>query len=337
VSEHDETGTALAVAQERRPMHTGEPAYKQFSSEMIALVGKAIMPDRFKAHELYFILELAATYGLDPFTKEIQAIRWTRNADSAVQAVVGRDGLLAIAQRHPDYLGFRCAAVYEKDDFAVLADPVEWKLPNGEPVYTKFRHSFQGFAKQGRGKLLGAFAEVYRQGKTPTDFMAYLEDYDKGSSSDKSPWLKLKDVMIEKVALVTALRLAFRVSGLYIREELSGVMLDPEGRKVEAPGEEPDYGEDAWTARRLEDLFDALGYLPAKRSLVLTGLDEEGRQELVAKLEREIIDAGGTPPVPPDPAELADVEAVAVAEEDVDADAATIDFPEPGDQARLVE
>jgi phage recombination protein Bet len=317
--------------------HTGEPAYKQFSAEMIALIGKAIMPERHQPHELYFILELAATYGLDPFTREIQAIRWTRNAEASVQAVVGRDGLLAIAQRHPDYLGFRCAAVYAQDDFAVLAEPTEWKLPDGRSVFTKFRHGFEGFDREGRGPLLGAYAEVYREGKAPTDFMAYLEDYDKGSSSDKSPWLKMKDVMIEKVALVTALRLAFRIGGLYIREELSGVMLAPDGQRVPAPGEEePDYGDDPVVAEHLRRLFDHLGsrYLPAKRRLLLRDLDEAGRAELVARLEREILDEGGEPPARPDPDELEEVvdDADVVVEQQPEDD---VPFGEDGEQGKL--
>ena len=315
---------------------------------MIALIGKAIMPDRHQPHELYFILELAATYGLDPFTREIQAIRWTRNAEGSVQAVVGRDGLLAIAQRHPDYLGFRCAAVYANDEFEVLPDPAVWKLPDGRELYTKFRHAFKGFARTDRGELLGAFAEVYREGKAPTDFMAYLSDYDQGSKSDKSPWLKMKDVMIEKVALVTALRLAFRIGGLYIREELSGVMLAPDGQRVQAPGEEePDYGDDPVVAEHLRRLFDHLGsrYLPAKRRLLLRDLDEAGRADLVARLEREILEEGGEPPARPDPEEVeavddADVEVV----DDVlgdeprtePADAAEdVQFGDDGEQGKL--
>ena len=332
------TTTDLELRSPERELaaHTGDPAYKQFSAEMIALIGKAIMPDRHQPHELYFILELAATYGLDPFTREIQAIRWTRNAEGAVQAVVGRDGLLAIAQRHPDYLGFRCAAVYANDEFEVTPEPAEWKLPDGRAVYTKFRHAFKGFDRNDRGELLGAFAEVYREGKAPTDFMAYLPDYDKGGSSDKSPWLKMKDVMIEKVALVTALRLAFRIGGLYIREELSGVMLDPDGKRVTSPGEEePDYGPDPVVAEHLRRLFDHTGnrYLPAKRRLLLRDLDDQGRAELVQRLEREILDEGGEPPARPDPDEL-EVEEVAEADVSVDEPAEDIPFGE-AEQGKL--
>ena len=301
------TSRELERVGDRAPgMHTGQPAYQAYSEEMRRLVGKAIMPDKYEPHELYYVLELAATYNLDPFTREIQAVRFSRNAGAgAVQIVVGRDGLLAIAQRHPDYMGFRCEAFYEKDETELLDQPTEWPLPDGRRVYTRYRHKAASLSRgeKGRGKLLGAFAEVYRHGKVPTDFVAYLEDYDKGGSSDHSPWKKMKDVMIEKVALATALRLAFRVSGLYLMEELSGSLPMPDA-PADGQGEaDSDYGPDAVVAQHLRNLFDHQGnrYLPAKRRLMLAGLDDAGRAELVGRLEREILDDGGTPPERPDP------------------------------------
>jgi phage recombination protein Bet len=307
------TGRELERVGDRSPgMHTGQPAYMAYSEEMRRLVGKAIMPKDYEPHELYYVLELAATYNLDPFTREIQAVRFSRNAGAgAVQIVVGRDGLLAIAQRHPDYMGFRCEAFYEKDETELLDQPVEWPLPDGERVYTRYRHKTPSLARgdKGRGKILGAFAEVYRRGKVPSDFVAYLEDYDRGGSSDRSPWLKMKDVMIEKVALATALRLAFRVSGLYLMEELSGSLPMPDAGGPDAGEGDPEYGPDAVVAQHLRNLFDHQGsrYLPAKRRLMLAGLDDAGRAELVARLEREILEQGGTPPARPDPADVEEV------------------------------
>ena len=135
-------GRELERVGDRAPgMHTGQPAYMAYSEEMRRLVGKAIMPKDYEPHELYYVLELAATYNLDPFTREIWAVRYSKNADKgAVQIVVGRDGLLAIAQRHPDYLGFRCEAFYENDETELLDVPVEWPLPSGGSVYTRYRH-----------------------------------------------------------------------------------------------------------------------------------------------------------------------------------------------------
>jgi phage recombination protein Bet len=334
VNASETTGRELERVGDRSPgMHTGEPAYMAYSEEMRRLVGASIMPKDYEPHELYYVLELAATYNLDPFTREIQAVRFSRNAgSSAVQIVVGRDGLLAIAQRHPDYLGFRCEAFYENDETEMLVEPDIWPLPNGDHVYTRFRHRATTLKRgeKGRGKLLGAFAEVYRRGKVPADFVAYLEDYDKGSSSDRSPWLKMKDVMIEKVALATALRLAFRVSGLYLMEELSGSLPMPDAPADGSAEADSDYGPDPVIAQHLRNLFDHQGnrYLPAKRRLMLSGLDDEGRAELVARLEREILEQGGTPPARPDPGdvdEVVELDSSEVAEDDANG----IEFGEP--------
>jgi phage recombination protein Bet len=294
----------------REGAHLGEPAYKKYDDEMIRLIGASIMPENYKPHELYQVLELAATYKLDPFTKELWAVRYNRNgAAGPIQIVVGRDGLLAIAERHPDFLGFRNQAVYTNDTFELLEEQAEWRLPvkGGGSVVVPTEVRFAAKHPTERGELLGAFAEVYRADRVSTFFWAPLSDYDKGDSSDKSPWRKMKGVMIEKVALVTALRHAYRVSGLYILEEMSGMMMAPDDREFEppSPGEGVWYGDDEWVAQRLRDLFEALGnrYLPTKRRLILADLDDAGRLDLIARLERECQDAGLELPEPPPPAE----------------------------------
>lgn len=312
MSTTDEVKSALGVGDdireralpERRGLHTGEPAYKQFSDEMIGLIGKTIMPERYQMSELYQVLELAATYKLDPFTRELWAVRYSRNADAAVQVVVGRDGLLAIAERHSDFLGFRNEAVYENDEFEILEAQSDWKLPTLDgtktvPTQVRFK---AGHPTQ-RGGLIGAFAEVYRAGRAATFFWAPLEDYDRASTTDKSPWVKMKGVMIEKVALVTALRHAYRVSGLYIIEEMSGMMVDERGKPQTTADDEPFYGDDEQVAEHLRLLFDALGakYLPAKRRLMLTDLDDRGRLEMVERLQAECEAAGIPLPDPPGP------------------------------------
>lgn len=289
---------ALALRDSMIPrLHTGEPAYKQFTKEMLSLVAKTIMPPNYSLPELYMGLEIAATYGLDPFTKELWLVRMKESGP--VTPLVGRDGLLAIAERHRGYRGFRNADVYEKDEFEILADPRE--MPDG--TYSHIRHVVKGFGD--RGQLLGAWAEVYRDGRPPVHFEAYLENYDRGGNT---PWSKQKPAMIRKVALANALRLAFRISGLYVGDEQSGASIEmTTARETTASGEPAPLHEHPEWAARFEQLFRARNditpgaYLPAKQKLLVAGCtDEEKLAELEQQLENEIVEAGGAVPLRPE-------------------------------------
>ena len=72
------------------------------------------------AAEFTMLMRLSMTYGLDPFAKEIWAIK--RNDREPALITVSRDGFLKIAQRDPDFGGLQGAAVCEGDTFEF--DPV---------------------------------------------------------------------------------------------------------------------------------------------------------------------------------------------------------------------
>lgn len=315
IADRAEPGTALERV--REGMHLGVPAYKRFDPEMIKLVKSTLMPPSASDADLYMLLELSATYRLDPFTREIWAVEMSGKnaAKKRTVVMIGRDGLLAIAQRSSDYDGLRAAVVHEKDEFEVLSELRPW----GKNHETQIHHAAKGMPKV-RGPIFGAFCEVFRKGKTPAYFVANLEEYVR--TDDFSPWKRQPSVMIDKVAIVNALRLCYRVSGLYIADEFGGQILSAPAGADAIVEPEADYGDDLVTAARLRDLFDAAseiepgGFLPAKRKLWLAGRTDEGRKQVIAELERWIIDRGGTPPLPPDPAEFVDVEDAELVEED---------------------
>lgn len=334
----------------KRGLHTGTPAYEEFHPAMRKLIKDSLLPPEATETDLYYLLELSATYRLDPFAREIWAVKMPgRNAAQGgyLTIMVGRDGMLAIAERHPDYRGYRCQAYYEHDTVIFHDEPR--KRPDG--TYTQVEHSFTLNAD--RGALLGAWAEVYREGRPPVFFDAKLGEYDK-SDSDYSPWKKQKTVMIEKCALVTALRHTFRISGLYIADEMTNAMLAPAKAVDDLTANDGwNWGEDQQVKARLIDLFAALGndrYAQAKQKLVLAGLGKEGRLELIAQLEQECHEFGiDLPPareVGPDeeviPENETEVEEPVVEDPEVariakevfaDADAKA---PEPGEQSKLV-
>ncbi len=270
--------------QTKRGLHTGKPAYLEFAPAMRDLVRDALLPADATDADLYYLLEMAATYRLDPFAREIWAVKMPgRNAaqGSYLTIMVGRDGLLAIAERHQDHRGVRAHPVYEGDTFEYDSDPREMK----DGTFSHVTHKFD-VTKADRGELLGAWAEVYREGRPTTFFWAPLGEYAK--ESDFSPWLKQKSVMIVKCALVTALRMAYRISGLYIADEMTNAMLAPKAEVAQAESGEVNWGDDPDVKARLVDLFRALDYSPAKQRMALAGLaGDDDRRALIAQLVEE--------------------------------------------------
>lgn len=278
-----ERGRELEL-QTKRGLHTGQPAYTDFQPQMRNLIKDALLPAEATDTELYYLLEMAATYRLDPFAREIWAVRMPgRNAAGRanVTIMVGRDGMLAIAERHDGYRGSVARAVYENDEFKFESDPR--KMPDGS--FSHVTHSFD--VTSHRGALLGAWAEVYREGRPTTFFWAPIEEYDK-SDSDYSPWKKQKTVMIEKCALVTALRTTFRISGLYIADEMSNAILAPKAEVEKVESGETNWGDNEEIRFRLGDLFSVLEYPPAKQRITLAGMaTDEERRELIDFLEKQ--------------------------------------------------
>jgi phage recombination protein Bet len=283
----DGKGQEIAVA------HAGLPAYTQYSAEMIALVGKSIMPPKYRPEELYYVLELAATYKLDPLTKEIWAVRMSDDLNKPVTVMVGVEGLKKIASRDPAYRGFRVSEVYAHDDFEFSNDIR--KLGDGS--FTHVKHSYS--LADDRGGLLGAYCEVYRDGWPPAFFWAPLEEYFRTGSM--TPWNRQKTAMIRKCAIVNGLRQCYQVSALYIEEEMTPRFRNGAAVEDVEASEEAFYGDDEEVELRLRSLFDTLGskYLPTKRKLLLNDLDDAGRLELVATLEAEVQEAGLE--LPPEP------------------------------------
>ena len=283
----------------RRSLDVGRADYKDFDPDLVRLVTSSIMPPDASNADTYFMLQLAARYRLDPFAREIWAVptKGKNGERKGTLILVGRDGLLSIAERHRTYRGFRNLPVYAKDEFSYEAEPRE--MPDG--TFSHVKHSFK--VTEERGELLGAWAEAYRKDRPPVFFYAPLGQYFPKSEkkAEYSPWSTTLDVMISKCALATALRLAFRISGLYLEEEMYQAST-LEQRNVEYVG--PDYGSDADLEARLRALFAAAeetepgSWLPGKVNVTLAGCEsQEDREQLVVYLEQFILDRGGELPV----------------------------------------
>jgi phage recombination protein Bet len=151
--------------------------------------------------EFSFLVELGRATQLNPFMREIWAVKYKQGTPASI--FLGRDGYRKAAQRQPDYEYHQVNAVYSKDEFKVTNDEIQ--------------HSF-GFSE--RGELIGAYCTVKRKSSSRyTYVMVTLKEY----NANQSLWNSKPDTMIKKVAEAQALRQAFQevLSGTYSDAELS--------------------------------------------------------------------------------------------------------------------
>jgi phage recombination protein Bet len=202
----------------------------QWNPERVELIRRTICPRGIGDDEFALFIEQCKRSGLDPLLKEAFCVARRQNVGNRERPNwVARHefqpseaGMLARAERFPDFRGIQASAVYAEDEIIV-------DQGKGEVV-----HRFNP-AKR-KGSLVGAWARVVRAEKLPVvvwlDFAGYVQ---------QTPlWAKIPTTMIEKCARVAALRKAYpeAFGGLYIREELP-----PEefasNEEVPAPSAEP--------------------------------------------------------------------------------------------------
>lgn len=286
-----------------------ELARGAWDEEKVSIIKKSVASE-LTDPEFQVFLETAARYGLDPLRQEI----WPMKMGGKFVPLVGRDGLLSIAQRHPDFAGWEGDVVREFDTFRKTSDPDrpvvhEYELAGARMVVEDGKPKRDPESEKRRGNPVGAYAIVYRNGRRPTYFFAPWAEYNRGQQA----WRTHPSAMILKAALATALRLAFNLSGLYAAAEF-GLEDAPGGRvDLTAPPAEPDYGEgpDGEWLRALVAEANRVqpgSYRPAKLAALMGASDFE-REALAASLVEFIVERGGQVPGRPDP-DVVDAEAV---------------------------
>ncbi|WP_205520009.1 phage recombination protein Bet [Pyxidicoccus caerfyrddinensis] len=183
-----------------------------WTSERRELIRRTICPKGISEDEFALFLEQCKRSGLDPLLKEAFCVarrlnignRERPNWVTKHEFQPSEAGMLARAERFPDFRGLQASAVFAEDEIIV-------DQGKGEVV-----HRFNP-AKR-KGSLVGAWSRVVRDGKLPVvvwlDFSGYVQ---------QTPlWAKIPTTMIEKCARVAALRKAYpeAFGGLYVREEL---------------------------------------------------------------------------------------------------------------------
>lgn len=146
--------------------------------------------------ELQMLLAIVKNRNLNPFTKEVYFIKYGNNP---AQIVVSKDAFMKRAEQNPNYDGFESGVVYE-DENGQLRNKKGIILPKGT-------------------KLIGGWCEVYRKDRTRP---VYREVELSAYNTNKNWWQKAPGQMIEKVAIVAAVRDTFSedVGGLYTSDEM---------------------------------------------------------------------------------------------------------------------
>lgn len=149
--------------------------------------------------EFNAFISLGQATGLNPFLKEIWAIKY--DANRPAQIFIGRDGYRKAAQRQADYDFHYAEAVYSADILVI---------ENG-----KISHS-RTFAN--RGTLQGAYAIGKRRSSSREVYVTVnLSEFKK----TKGVWATMPETMIKKCAEATLLRMLFQevFAGTYSEEE----------------------------------------------------------------------------------------------------------------------
>lgn len=203
-----------------------------WSRERAELVRRTICPKGISEDEFALFIEQCKRSGLDPLLKEAFCVARRQNVGNRerpnwvtkYEFQPSEAGMLARAERFPDFRGIQASAVFAEDEIIV-------DQGKGEVV-----HRFNP-AKR-KGALVGAWSRVVRDGKLPVvvwlDFSGYVQ---------QTPlWAKIPTTMIEKCARVAALRKAYpeAFGGLYVREEMPADAYEPEPHHEEpTPGGGP--------------------------------------------------------------------------------------------------
>lgn len=247
----------------------GHPS-RMVSAEHLDLLRRTLNPD-LTDPELALFAQVANRVGLDPFARQIYAVKRRGRSGDRVVFQTGIDGYRLIARRTGDMAG-RLGPYFADTDGA-------WRIgPDGKPL-----------PWLSTTPPAAAMVGVVRRGDTePTWGLATWAEYAVTGSGGEL-WAKMPSTMLAKCAEAQAIRACFpaETSGIYTDEEMAQADYGPAGSPGRPNGGAPAAGGriDPWNAR-LRDVVDEL----KRRELAPGGKEPELRQRLADAMAGEVID-----------------------------------------------
>jgi len=195
---------------------------RKWGREDIEVIKKTVCPAGIPDADFKLFIMKCQASGMNPLLGEAFCIKRNQNIGTkdnpkwieVFQFTPGEQGMEGRADDFPDFRGLRAAAVYENDKILIDSSAGE------------VSHQWNPVDKN-RGRLVGAWALAYREGrKTPAEYVRLEEYFDMRNPK----WTSSPATMLVKCARAAALRRAYpnTFDGVFVREEIRDDVVDGE-------------------------------------------------------------------------------------------------------------
>ena len=205
-------------------LEIGTVTYKTFDGQEVTLGAEDVRRlcgktgEYLKDEEIDLFIKTAKYRRLNPYLNELFILKkapykneYGKLVEDGAQIIISRQAVMMIAEEHPQYDGIEHGIVVQNQTTGQIEDRVGCILLDGET-------------------LIGGWAKVYRKDRrVPFVNRISLKEFTKQKEKGKGTWDKMTNTMIDKCAVVTAMRSAFpqQLGGLYTQEEVDNSNFTP--------------------------------------------------------------------------------------------------------------